>query len=272
MSANNHIIFDAVRPMLDTHGFNKPGRVEALNHACLRFSEAERGIARGPGLAGAAAPVVELVRPEALSWADLITRITNTNAPALTDDDFEWAADELGNGVTDRHIRASKTVEAPRGAFDDTGKPSILYERHVFARNTSPKNRFDASHPSISGGAYGPGGYGAFSAQYAKLEQAYALDPVAALEACSWGAFQVLGENAVSLGYASALDMVLQLAASEREHLESYVRFIKTNGLADELGRCRAGAPETCVPFVSAYNGSAWRRFNYAAKFAEALR
>jgi hypothetical protein len=169
-------------------------------------------------------------------------------------------------------MKASKRVEAPRGAFDDKGRPSILFERHVFSRNTTPKGRFNASHPTLSAvRGYGRGGYGAFSAQYGKLQKAYALDPEAAFEACSWGAFQVLGENAVTLGYESARAMAVALAQSEAAHLDSYVRFIQVNGLADELGRCRAGDPDSCVPFVEAYNGTGFRNFSYHIKFAEAL-
>lgn len=210
---------------------------------------------------------------DVLPWPEMLAAITNLNAPALTEADYARAADELGHGVTPKHMKASKKVEAPRGAFDDAGRPSILFERHVFARNTTPKGKFNASHPDLSAlRGYGPGGYGSFGAQYGKLERAYALDPEAAFEGCSWGAFQVLGENAVALGYPSARAMAVKLAKSEAAHLDSYVRFIKVNGLADDLGRCRAGNPDSCIPFVSGYNGSGFREFKYHVKFAEALR
>lgn len=210
---------------------------------------------------------------DGLSWTEMLKQLTNKKAAALTEADYKRAADELSNGVTPKHMKASKKVEAPRGAFDDDGRPSILYERHVFSRNTAPKGRFNSSHPDLSAVAgYGPGGYGAFSAQYKKLGRAYALDPEAAFEACSWGAFQVLGENASSLGYPSARAMALELAKSEAAHLDSYARFVRENGLAGALGKCRAGDPDSCIPFVSAYNGSGFRRFSYHIKFAEALK
>ena len=225
------------------------------------------------GPAPVSGPVAASDGLDGLSWTAMLARLTNTKAKALTDADYARAAEELGHGVTPKHMKASKAVEAPRGAFDDKGRPSILYERHVFSRNTNPKGRFNGSHPDLSAVAgYGPGGYGAFSAQYAKLGRAYALDPEAAFEACSWGAFQVLGENATALGYASARAMAVELAQSEAAHLDSYVRFIRVNGLADDLGRCRAGNPDSCIPFVSGYNGSGFRRFGYHVKFAEVLR
>jgi hypothetical protein len=209
----------------------------------------------------------------AVSWAEMIKALTNTQAPALTEDQYEQAAIKLGNGVTIKHMKASKRVEAPRGAFDDQGRPTILYERHVFSRNTHPKGRFNVSHPELSAlKGYGPGGYGAFNAQYIKLEHAYALEPEAAFEACSWGAFQVLGENATALGYESARAMAIELAQDEAAHLDSYVRFVKVNGLAGKLGDCRAGDPDSCIPFVEGYNGHNFRQFAYHIKFAEALR
>jgi hypothetical protein len=210
---------------------------------------------------------------DGLSWAQMVALITNPRAPTLTDEDYARAAVDLGGGVTPNHMRASKKVEAPRGAFDDLGRPSILFERHVFSRNTHPKGRFNAAHPDLSAlSGYGRGGYGAFSAQYAKLERAYALEPEAAFEGCSWGAFQVLGENAASLGYASARAMAVELAKSEAAHLDSYVRFVKVNNLVGKLAACRAGDPDSCVPFVEVYNGHGYAAFSYHHKFAEALR
>jgi hypothetical protein len=223
-----------------------------------------------------APPSIEVVPsapgPDGLSWGAMLAVITNPHAVALTDADYEQAAAKLGHGVTLRHMKASKKVEAPRGSFDDHGRPSILYERHVFSRNTHPKGRFNASHPELSAlNGYGPGGYGSFDAQYGKLERAYALEPEAAFEACSWGAFQVLGENAMALGYPSAREMAVELAKSEAAHLDCYVRFIQTKGLAAALGACRPGDPDSCIPFVEGYNGHGFRAFSYHVHFAQAL-
>jgi len=198
----------------------------------------------------------------------LFAKLTNTAAPAITAADLDRAAAELSVPVG--IIRAVRKVEAPRGAFDDEGRPSILYERHVANRNTDPPGRYAASHPSVFGGAYGPGGYGSFSSQYDKLALACAVDPEAAFRACSWGAFQVLGENAVALGYESAFDMALALTVSEAAHLDSFLRFVKVGKLDDELRACRPGDPVSCVPFVKAYNGPQWQKFDYANKLASA--
>ena len=205
-----------------------------------------------------------------LSRTALLATLSNPQADALTSEDFEAAGDELG--VDPRIMRAVREIEAPRGPFDAEGRPTILFERHVFRRCCEPQGCFDASNPMISGRPYGRGGYGAYSAQYKKLLDACALDPEAALEACSWGAFQILGENAVALGYGSAFEMALALSTSEAAHLDSFVRFVKANGLVDELRMCRPGDAQSCIPFVRIYNGRDFRTYAYHVKLAEAAR
>jgi hypothetical protein len=203
------------------------------------------------------------------SKAALFAVLSNCNAPALTDADFKRVADDLGVSV--KMIRAVRKVEAPRGAFDDMGRPSILYERHVFARNCDPAGCHNTAAPVLSASkGYGPGGYGPFDAQYDRLALACGLDPHAAFSACSWGAFQVLGENWEGCGYASPFDMALALTVSEAAHLDSFARFVRMKRLEDELRACRPGDPESCVPFVRGYNGTGYKAFNYHVKLAQA--
>src|SRR4051794_32742546 len=73
--------------------------------------------------------------------------LTNLNAPKLTPADFEAAATALGCRAA--VIRGITVVESGgRGGYGPTGKPVILYEPHVFSRQTG--HRYDASHPKIS--------------------------------------------------------------------------------------------------------------------------
>lgn len=204
------------------------------------------------------------------SKAALFAKLSNRNAPALTPADFQCAADRLGVPVG--HIRGVRKVEAPRGPYDDQGRPSILYERHVFARNTEPQGRFNEGHPTLSASkGYGPGGYGPFSAQYDRLAAACALDPEAAFRACSWGAFQVLGENAEAMGYVSAYEMAKTLTTGEAAHLDTFVKYVETNDLLDEFRACRPNDPRSCEPFVERYNGPGFRKFDYHVKLAKAI-
>jgi N-acetylmuramidase len=203
---------------------------------------------------------------DAAARAALFARLANKMAPALTDADLAGAAATLG--VSAKIIAAVRKVETARDPFDDDGRPTILYERHVFARQSA--HRFDKANPALSSKT--PGGYGKFSAQYGKLGEACALDPEAAFQACSWGAFQVLGENAVAIGYPSAFDMALALTVGEAAHLDCFVRFVTANKLVAALRACKAGDPASCIPFVRAYNGPEFAKNDYHVKLANAAR
>lgn len=203
------------------------------------------------------------------SVAALMARFTNTAAPALTDADYASLAARWHAPMG--HIKGVRKVEAPRGAYDDQGRPSILYERHVFHRNCDPPGKYDNAAPLISGGPYGAGGYGPFSVQYQRLAMACALDPEAAFRACSWGAFQVLGENAVEIGYPSAFDMALKMVESEAQQLECFAHFVEHKDAVSLFRNCQPHNPASCEPFVALYNGKGYREFNYHVKLAEAI-
>lgn len=204
-----------------------------------------------------------------ISTDALFARFTNTGAPAVTSAEIAALAKKWNLPVG--HIEGVRKIESPRGAFDRDARPSILFERHKFRDNCAPKGRFNASHPALSGGAFGKGGYGPFKAQYAKLASACALDPHAAFAACSWGAFQVLGEHAEDLGYSSPYAMALALTKSEGAHLDCFRRFVESRKLVDEFKACRPGDPKSCIPFVQRYNGAEFRTFDYHTKLANAI-
>jgi hypothetical protein len=76
------------------------------------------------------------------------------------------------------------TVETSGCGFLPDRRPKILFERHIFSRET--ESQFDAPNPDISDRT--PGGYGAGGAnQYSRLQQALALDRKAALRSTSCG-------------------------------------------------------------------------------------
>jgi peptidoglycan hydrolase-like protein with peptidoglycan-binding domain len=133
-------------------------------------------------------------------------------------------------------LMAFADVEAPKGPFLKDGRPTILFEAHVFSRNCSPKHKFDDSHPLISSRAwnsklYGKGG----SHQYDRLHRAMKLDQRAALMACSWGAYQVLAENYGMLSFKSAEECVLFMCESEANQFEVFLRFLVKRGIIADL-------------------------------------
>ena len=160
-------------------------------------------------------------------------------------------------------IQAVSEVETSGKAFDDEGRPRILYERHYFHRLTH--GRYDHLHPDISNATRG--GYGKFSAQYGKLEKAYALDPAAALKSASWGRFQIMGSNFHTAGYSSVQGFVLALTQSEANHLQAFANFVKANKTLHEALKKKDWAA-----FAKGYNGSSYKDNNYDTKLEQAYK
>jgi len=126
-------------------------------------------------------------------------------------------------------------------------RPVILYERHVFARQSG--HRFDASNPDISGPRYRAGEYGTLANQYRRLLQAMGLDRIAALKACSWGIGQTLGEGATDIGYRSVETMVKQMIQSEGLQMHGVVAEIKEKNVVSAFKN------KDFDTFARAYNG-----------------
>lgn len=198
-------------------------------------------------------------------------RVTNRNAPALTMADYAAAAVKCKADVP--RVRMVRAVESgPYGSFDPLGRPTILFERHKFHSFTG--GAFSARFPEISqrkAGGYSKRGVEHHDWQWTKLRAALRIDPEAAIMSCSWGLFQVMGFHWKILGYTSALDMAQQMAVSEAAQLDAMVRYIRVNGLDDELRACQPGNARSCQAFAAGYNGSGFLIHGYHTKLAAAL-
>ena len=214
---------------------------------------APRGRSRGLGDAAAAAP--------ATLPADFFSGYTGE---LLSDADYAQAAQALGCEVA--AIKAVAEVESKESPFDAKNRPTILYERHIFARATVPPGKFNASHPDLSAKVgYGPGGYGTKEQQYGKLARALQLDPDAALKAPSWGKFQILGANHKACGHATVAAFVKAMTVSEREHLRAFVSFVAANPAMLQALRKKDWAA-----FALRYNGPDYAKFKYDKKMEAA--
>ena len=180
------------------------------------------------------------------------------NPTPLTPADFERAARAIGCPVA--AIRAVSDVES-RGGFLADGRPKILFERHVFRRQTG--GRFDGAHPAISCAA--PGGYRGGAAEYDRLAEALACDRAAALRSTSWGAFQLLGCNHAAAGFPDVETFVAAMVSGEGAQLDAFVRFVRASRLDDELVRC------DWPGFARGYNGPDFARNRYDVRLAAAF-
>ncbi|MGL5005253.1 MAG: N-acetylmuramidase family protein [Casimicrobium sp.] len=179
--------------------------------------------------------------------------------PGLKEQDYVDAAKTLNVDVPS--VKAVAEVETQGKAFDDYNRPRILFERHYFHRLTA--GAFAAKHPVISQKT--DGGYGKFSAQYGKLQEAYGLNQNAALMSASWGRFQIMGENFSAAGFASVKQFVMAMTRGEREHLLAFTNFVAAH--PNLLTALRAG---DWTKFASGYNGPKYKKNKYDEKMKAA--
>ncbi len=176
----------------------------------------------------------------------------------ISEDGFKASLDRLG--VEAAALWAVLRVETSGVGFLPDRRPQILFERHIFAKQTG--GQFNATAPDISNPS--PGGYEATGAhQYDRLAKAIALDRRAALRSASWGIGQVMGFHAESLGYADVEAMVQAMVQAEDEHLRAMVAFVVNNGLHHALQRA------DWAGFAHGYNGADYAKNSYDTKLAQ---
>lgn len=208
----------------------------------------------------------------------------DVNRTGLTAADFEAFA--RATGATPAHARAIFEVESAGHGFTrhrGAVVPVILFEAHKFYANTKayPVSRVA---PHLSSRTWNRALYNRTArrvqpgenVQHVRLEEAVALDAHfnaggfirnAALMSCSWGLGQVLGENWQPLRYPSLQAFINAMFASESAQFDAIARFTVANGLSDEL-RAAGRTAASWVPYVSRYNGPAFRQNNYHVRAA----
>jgi len=186
---------------------------------------------------------------------------TPSGAPAsLSDADFTAAATR--NNVAVEAIKAVAMVESSGAGFDAQGRPKILFEAHHFGPLT--RHLYDKTHPHLSCHTTDEARvfYGRSWDQYERLREAMVLDVNPALEAASWGKFQVLGQN--HNGWPDARSFVAAMYQSEANHLRAFEAYCNANRLFDAVRRKDWSA------FAAGYNGP--RQQGYDTRIADTYR
>ena len=186
----------------------------------------------------------------------------------LTAADFTAAAEALKPGVDVAMIQAFAEVESGgHSGFGPRGLPKIAYEGHIFRKYT--KHKYDTTYPLLSypykqkAGPEWRVNNKDQDAAWATLNAAMELDHAAALKACSWGMFQVMGFNFAACGYADIDAFVAAMKAGEKGQLEAFVGFCKkTSGLRQAL------ADKNFVQCATLYNGSDYGDYDQRIKNA----
>lgn len=188
----------------------------------------------------------------------------------LEPEHLEDAAEKIGCDIAT--IQAVIEVESQGSGFISGGAvPKILYERHIAARALRDRGLDVAktiqNYPQlktiVSFLPYSKGGYGKLGQQWVKFNTLAEVNYECAVEACSWGAFQVLGRNYKDLGYDSPDAFKRQMETPEGQ-LQAFVRFVVVNKLQDKLIK------KDWAGFAASYNGKHYKKFGYHWKLAKA--
>jgi hypothetical protein len=204
-----------------------------------------------------------LIEPNSAEFARLALTCqlpAATGGHLLTDTDFENAATTLGCEIA--CIRAVNEVEAPMGGFLTSGRPTILFEAHIFSRLT--KHVYDKYATDISSRKWNKSLYKGGEKEYDRIEKAMALDRNAALQSASWGRFQIMGFNYDKVGYTSVEDFVTAMYQSEARQLEAFIAYIRSANLVKALCEKR------WADLARGYNGSSYAENQYDVKLKKA--
>lgn len=186
--------------------------------------------------------------------------------PLLEIEDYQWAATQLG--VELAAIQAVDQVESSGSGFMSDGRPDILFERHVM-RQRMLKNLVPVAEvaewvlkaPTLVNPVRG--GYSGGAAEYTRLEGAVRIHRLSAFESASWGAYQIMGYHWKMLQYPDVETFVKEMYASERNHLDAFVRFIKADPRLVKAMQSR-----DWVSFARIYNGPTYAEGKYDTKLA----
>lgn len=183
----------------------------------------------------------------------------------LCDEHLMAAAATLDVPVT--VIRAIHEVESRNAGFLADGRPSILFERHVFFRRLRSHGIDPEPHAHRYPGLVSttPGGYRGNAGEHVRLAAAERIHRDAARESASWGAFQIMGYHWKLLGYDSLDDFIDRMHRHESDHLEAFIRFIQADRRLHT-----ALIKQDWATFARGYNGPAYAKNLYDAKLVQA--
>ncbi|WP_201774015.1 N-acetylmuramidase domain-containing protein [Pseudoxanthomonas suwonensis] len=164
-------------------------------------------------------------------------------------------------------LKAIAEVESSGSGFlpAPDRRPKILFEGHIFHRLTA--GRHSAGHPNISYPKWDRRQYsGSLAGEWKRLDKAAALDPAAAMQSASWGAFQIMGFNYALCGFDNVGRFVDCQAAGADGQLEAFANLLSRPGspLIQPLRR------KDWAKFASLYNGPGYRQNRYDEKMAAA--
>ena len=173
-----------------------------------------------------------------------------TGFSPLSDDDYSAAAKEIGCEV--RMVKTVAAVESGGYGFDSAGYPFLLFEPKLFFELIGSHPIYRTKYHDLT---VKTGHYGSYNLQWQRLQKAYWLNPRAAIQACSWGKFQLIARFYIENGYPSAEKFLTEMFFSEQLHVKAFISKIRRKNLQtamadkdfDKIGRFYNGEKNTHV-------------------------
>lgn len=228
----------------------------------------------GPGLCN---KVIEYQKTNSLdpdgivgynTWKSLFLDLRGSSSGSITESDYKTCALLLDCEVAS--IKAVKKVEtAGNTGFLDNGKPTILFEGHVFwselkKKGINPsalqKGNYDILYPTWTKKYYKGG-----IEEWTRLERARRISRDAANSSASWGLFQIMGNNYKSCGSSSIDDFVDNMSKGSFMQLLMFCNFIHNN-----TNLLKALQQKDWATFARIYNGSGYKQNKYDIKLKQA--
>jgi hypothetical protein len=214
------------------------------------------------------------------TWSKLIeikNNLTAFNDKLLSEQDMKDFANRFGLELA--MVKAVNEIESSGKGFLISGRPRILFEGHVFwkeldKQGVDPSQYVSEYTKNVLYKKWTKVYYKGGAGEYDRLEKAAGISdlPVfheTAYSSASWGAFQIMGFHYASLGYSSIDHFVSQMYEHEREHLNTFGKFIKITffkgkKLLDWIKE------KNWARFAEGYNGSGYKKNKYDTKLKKA--
>jgi len=196
----------------------------------------------------------------------------------ITEQQFKDAADIIGCPIP--AIKAVYEVEAAGKGYLPDGRVKILFEGHRFWKQLVKAGadpvKFLSINKQYSNVLYQKWDkkqYKGGAKEWDRVSQAIEvctklnLSPLLALNSASYGSFQIMGENHTLCGYTDAQAMLSAYNIfGEGEQLKSFIRFVQSTHLDDELIALNWAA------FAKGYNGTQYAANQYDKKLEAAYK
>lgn len=184
----------------------------------------------------------------------------NTNA--ITNADITKLATD--NGIEFAALKAVINVESSGRGFDAaTGKIMIQFEPHWFKRIA--KNADDGGGQRT----WAKNKVEKQSAEWLAFNDAFSINPAAAMQSTSIGLMQVMGFHYQKLGFANPGAMWDYAKESEANQADIGLRFIKAKGNEKMFNALKT---KDWATFAFYYNGAQYKKFNYDNRLADAYK